>query len=157
MNNKSTVDSVRHGGMNETAGVFVRTQETHDMLGSNTTAAAAVVLAGTTYYPTQGFTELRLWIAAKGAAHAGGDTLTIKFFKEVAFGDLKSQKIKSEIETAAPITVDTPAVADGYCDFIAVPDTTEVAKSAAFYTISGTITVAASGYCVGLMGKQAVV
>jgi len=81
--------------------------------------------------------DFEVWLSAAVQNIAGGDTLTIKFYKK--FGN---DKILAET-----VTVETPAVTALESQKVDVVTTDAEIDSYDFYTISGTVTLVATGTC----------
>jgi len=85
-----------------------------------------------------------LWLSAAVQNIAGGDTLTIKFYK--LFG---TSRVLAET-----VTADTPAVTAGETRKVDVDTTDADINSYDFYSVTGTVTLVATGTCELVMGKK---
>lgn len=88
--------------------------------------------------------EMEIWLSAIDENIAGGDTLTVKFYKF----------LNDEYYLAETTTASSPAVTAGQAQRVEVLTTDAEIDSYDAYAISGTVTLVAGGSCDLLVGKK---
>ncbi len=97
-----------------------------------------------TQRPILACSELELWFFAASQNIAGGDTITVKFYK----------RYNETPVLAETVTVDSPAVTAGQAQKVDVLTTDAEIESYDDYAVSGTTTLTGDGTVAILMGKK---